>query len=62
MTGIVVPSRDVARRDDVGNTFEKGEMVSQVATFFGPDARVRSSDFQVAGFEPFSTVDWPDKL
>jgi len=62
VTGTVVPSRDVARRDDVGNTFEKGEMVSQVATLFGPDARIRSNDFQLAGFEPFSTVDWPDKL
>lgn len=28
----------------------------------GLEARTHASDFQIAGFEPFSTVDWPDKL
>jgi len=36
--------------------------VSQVAKLFGPDSPVGAEDLQIAGFEPFSTVDWPDKL
>ena len=36
--------------------------MSQVAKFFGPDSHVGAEDLQIAGFEPFSTVDWPDKL
>ena len=78
MTGTVVPSRDVARRadagdarradagdarrDDAGDALENGGRVSKVAELFGPDARGGADGLQIAGFEPFSTVDWPDKL
>lgn len=36
--------------------------VSQVAEVFGPDSGASADGLQIAGFEPFSTVDWPDKL
>lgn len=36
--------------------------LSRVGALFGPEARVNAADFKIAGFEPFSTVDWPDKL
>ncbi|MCB2412850.1 anaerobic ribonucleoside-triphosphate reductase activating protein [Demequina sp. TTPB684] len=36
--------------------------MSLVAGLFGPDAPVAADDLQIAGFERFSTVDWPGKL
>ena len=36
--------------------------MSQVAMLFGTSTEVSADDLQIAGFEPFSTVDWPDKL
>jgi len=36
--------------------------VSHVASLFGSGTEVSADDFTIAGFEPFSTVDWPGKL
>lgn len=36
--------------------------MSHVAMLFGNGTEVLADDLQVAGFEPFSTVDWPGKL
>jgi len=35
---------------------------TEVGEPVGPQARAQASDLQIAGFEPFSTVDWPHKL
>ena len=36
--------------------------MSHVATLFGNETEVLADELQIAGFEPFSTVDWPGKL
>ena len=36
--------------------------MSHVAMLFGNDTEVLADEFQIAGFERFSTVDWPGKL
>lgn len=40
----------------------QGDRVSLIATLFGPDTSIHADAFQIAGFERFSTVDWPGKL
>lgn len=40
----------------------EGRPVSQVAMLFGNGTEVLADELQIAGFEPFSTVDWPGKL
>ena len=40
----------------------EGRRVSQVAMLFGSETEVLADELQIAGFEPFSTVDWPGKL
>ena len=39
-----------------------GRLMSHVAMLFGTETAVLADDLQIAGFEPFSTVDWPGKL
>jgi pyruvate formate lyase activating enzyme len=36
--------------------------MSHVAMLFGSDTEVLADQLEIAGFEPFSTVDWPGKL
>lgn len=40
----------------------EGRLVSHVAMLFGTETGVLADELQIAGFEPFSTVDWPGKL
>jgi len=40
----------------------KGRPVSHVAMLFGTETEVLADELQIAGYEPFSTVDWPGKL
>jgi len=40
----------------------EGRPMSHVAMLFGNETEVLADEFQIAGFERFSTVDWPGKL
>jgi len=40
----------------------EGRPLSHVAMLFGNETEVLADEFQIAGFERFSTVDWPGKL
>ena len=41
------------------STQAEGRPMSHVAMLFGNETEVLADDFQIAGFERFSTVDWP---
>jgi pyruvate formate lyase activating enzyme len=40
----------------------EGRRMSHVAMLFGLGTEVLADELQIAGFEPFSSVDWPGKL